>query len=245
MKRIFFLIFLLFSSVAFAQVIKIEIRAELKGNISALFFNASNGVLRINPEFFNSGSVAYKVRPRVDILNLTDIVFTGWGKEKILMPGERKNFEIYYYTQKKENLTARLRIYYGKELIEKKIRLKIENKLIPENNFHIKNFRTYDDYLRFEIRTNKSLANMIIIPKDYMQGWIFEQKKIKKIDENRNTEIILPYKAEVWTSHRITIEVVTEDGRYYTAKSFLLQKEKGIWKYIHYITDWLSLKLNL
>lgn len=244
---IFFLVFLFFLvALVSAQTIKIGVKMELKGNISAIFYNVSNGVLRINPEFYNSGSVAYSARARLDILNSTDIIFTGWSREEMLMPGERKDFEIFYYTSKTlENITARIRIYYGFEMVERKIELKIESMQASEDIFQIKNFRTYDDSIKFQLRSSKNLKNVLIIPRDYMISWMFEQKRIENLNKNRNTEVVLPYEASAWLSPNITIEVVTEDGRYHSVSQFSLQKEEGILKYIHYLTDKLSLVLNL
>jgi hypothetical protein len=246
MKTTFTLIFLLFFiPIVLAGVVKIGVKMGVKGDISALFHNISNGVLKVNPEFYNTGSVAYKVRVRLDILNSTDIIFTGWSKEETLMPGERKNFEIYWYTSRTENIVAKLRAYYGKETIEREMRYKVENNQSSEDFFQVKFFRTYDDFIKFQMRSNKSLSNVLVIPKNYMMGWIFEQKKIENLNANQNIEVIIPYKADVWFSHDINIDVVTEDGRYYSVFSFNLQKEKDLWKYIHYITDKLNLFFNL
>lgn len=242
-----FLLFLFFLvTLVSAQTIKIGVKMEPKGNISAIFYNVSNGVLKITPEFYNSGSVAYKARARLDILNSTDIIFTGWSREEKLMPGERKNFEIFYYTPSTlENITAKIRIYHGFEMTEQKLGLRIENMQAPEDIFQIKNFRTYDNYIKFQLRSSKNLKNVLIIPKNYMISWVFEQKRIESLNGGRNTEVILPYEASVWLPHKMTVEVVTEDGMYHSIDQFLLQKEEGILKYIHYLTDKLSLVLNI
>jgi len=246
MKTTFTLIFLLFFiPIVLAGVVKIGVKMGVKGEISALFYNTSNGVLKVNPEFYNTGSVAYKVRIRLDILNSTDIIFTGWSKEETLMPGERKNFEIYWYTPRTENIVAKLRAYYGKEITERETKFKVEKNQTLEDVFQIKNFRTYDDSIKFQIRSNKSLNNVLVIPKNYIMGWVFEQKKIENLNANQNVEVIIPYEADVWFSHDINIHVVTEDGRYYSDFSFTLQKEKGLWKYIHYIIDKFNLFFNL
>jgi hypothetical protein len=246
MKKFNFIALLLLSfSLVSAQVVKIGIKMNLEGKMSAFFYNISNGVLKINQEFFNTGSVAYKARVRLDIIDSKEIIFTGWSDEKSLMPGERKNFEIYYYTpQTLKEVIARIRVYYGLEIVEKEVGFKIENEQIPENIFKIKNLRIYDDHLRFEVRANNSLENVIIIPKNYTLGWIFEQKKIENLKADKNTEIVIPYKENVWMPHEMAIDIVTEDGKYYSTYSFKLKKEKGLLKYIHYLTDKLSLLLN-
>jgi hypothetical protein len=228
-----------------AQVVRIGVKMNLKGEISAFSYNTSNGILRVNLEFFNSGSVAYKARTRLSVLNSTDIIFDGWSDEKTLMPGERKVFEVYYYTPKTlKDLTARVRVYFGKELIERNFKLKILNERTPEDIFQIRNFRTHEDYVRFEMKTSKPVKNVLVIPEKYMMGWIFYQRKIKALDPNKKIEVTLPYRAEVWVPHEITLGIVTEDGEYYSSHSFMLKKERGILKYIHYVIDKLSMLLS-
>jgi hypothetical protein len=246
MKKTLVLIFLLFFiPIASAGVIKIGVKTELKGEISAFFYNASNGVLKMNPEFYNSGSVPYKARARLSIVNSTDVIFTGWSKEETLMPGERKSFEIYWYTPSTGNIVAKLRFYYGKETIEREVKSKVVNTQTSEDVFLIKNFRTYDDSIKFQIRSTEPLKNVIVIPNNYMMGWLFEQNKIENLDENKNTEVVIPYESSVWFSHNVTIDVVTEDGKFYSTLTFNLQKERGFEKYAHYIADRFNLLFNL
>lgn len=245
MKIIAFILitFLLIIFLTSASVLKVGIKAELKGNISAIFSETENGILKLNVEFFNTGSVAYKARARLDVLNSSEITFTGWSKEETLMPGEAKNFEIFYYSQKTENLTARLRVYYGNEIMERFFNFSLENEKKPENIFQVKNFRVYDDYIRFEVKASKPLK-IVAIPRNYMLGWIFEQKQVE-LQENKNTEVVINFKPQVWFSHEILIEIVSEDGSYYYSNSFYLEKEEGLIKYIHLLTDKLSVALNL
>ena len=243
MRKTSILIFLLFLvPLVSAGFVEIGVKMEVRGNVSALFYNISNGVLKLNLEFFNTGSVAYKARARLDILNSTDTIFTGWSNEETLMPGQRKSFDIYWYSPRTENkLVAKLRVYHGKEIVEREMKFKVKNIQTSEDVITIKNFRTYDEFIKFQIRSTKPLKNVLVIPKDYMIGLIFEQKKIENLDGNKNIEVIIPYEADVWFPYDITIDVVTDDGKYYSTFSFNLQKEKGLWKYIHYLTDKLDL----
>ncbi|MEM7825822.1 MAG: hypothetical protein QW412_03115 [Candidatus Aenigmatarchaeota archaeon] len=235
----FFLIVILAS----ASVVKVGVEKELKGNISAVFFEAENGLLKLNLEFFNSGSIAYRARVSFDVINSSKVFFTGWSKEEVLMPGEAKNFEIFYYSRKTEKLNGRVRVYYGNEIVERELEFNLTSEKPYENIFQVKNFRVYDDYIRFEVKSSKS-TKAIVIPKDYMPGWIFEQKKVD-LEEKKNKEVIIPFKPQVWLSHNILIEIVSEDGNYYYSNSFNLEKEEGLIKYLHLLTDKLSVIFNL
>jgi hypothetical protein len=245
MKLIIFalIVFLLILFLTSASVIKVGIKKELKGNITAIFPESKNGVLSLTLEFFNTGSIAYKARARLDVLNSSEVIFTGWSKEETVMPGEAKNFEVFYYSGKTENLTSRIRVYYANEIMEKWLNFSLENKKVPENVFQVKNFRVYDDYIRFEVKSSKPLT-AIIIPRNYMPGWIFEQKKVE-LEANKNKEVVIPFNSQVWFSHDILLEIVSKDGSYYYSNSFYLEKEKGLMKYIHFLTDKISVALNL
>ena len=246
MNNVFVLIIVLFLiPLVLAGSVKIGVKMSIKGNISAVFYNVSNGFLTVNQEFFNSGSVAYKTRIRLDVLNSTDVMFTGWSKEETIMPGERKNFEIDWYTPKTENVVVRLIAYYGKEMTQREMKLKIENNQTSEDVIQIKNFRTYDDSVKFQIRSTTPLSNVIIIPENYMMGWVFEQKKIENLNANKNIEVTIPYEPSVWLTHDLNIAAVTEDGRYYSIFLFNLKKEEGFQKYTNYILDKIDLFLNL
>jgi len=237
---------LIFSTLALASVIEIEVKMETKGRISALLSSNSGGVLKILPEFYNTGSVAYKARARLDVLNSSDLIFTGWSKEETLMPGERKNFEIYWFSPEAfNNLTANIRVYYGREIFEYSMPLDIGNISTQEDVFQIKSFRAYDDYIKFQIRSDKGSEDVLVIPKDYTDGWVFEQSKIGKISQDRNTEVMIKYEPTVWMSQEISLEVVTADGKYRSVKQFQLEKETGLLKYVHYLEDRIRLLLNL
>ena len=236
------IIFIVISS---AAVIEIEVKMKLDGKISFFSLERMNNIVKASTEFYNTGSVAYRARARLDILNGSGLIFSGWSKEKVLMPGERKTFEIYWYSPSKaKNLTARLRIYFGNEIKEVNKTLSIDYVKSSQDIFQIKNFRTYDGHIKFQIRASQSLKDVIVLPSDYMQGWIFEQAKLEELKANKNTEVTLSYEPTVWMPSEVTIHVFSLDGKFHTSKTFELKKEKGIWKYLHYLYDKLSLILN-
>ncbi len=236
---------IIFIAISSAAVIEIEVKMKLDGKISFFSFERMNNIVKASTEFYNTGSVAYKARARLDILNRSELIFSGWSEEKPLMPGERKTFEIYWYSPSKaKNLTARLRVYFGNEIVEESKNLSIEYVKSSKDLFQIKNFRTYEDHIRFEIRANETLKNVIVVPSDYIQGWIFEQIKLRELKANKNTEVKIRYIPTVWMESQVKLNVFTEDGKYYFSKTFELKKEKGLLKYLHMIYDKLSLILN-
>jgi len=245
-SRIVLLIALLsfLSSVCSASMVKVNVPMKVQGSITGLNYEVKNGVLKLNVEFFNSGSVPYNARFRLYVYNTTNFPIS-WSNEQSLMPGDRKNYEIYWYVGNLTGkLNANLRAYYGNEILDYNFSFNTNGVTNRGDIFKIKNFRVYEDYVRFELRSNKSVNDVIIVPSGYVISWIVEQAKVEKLNKNRGVEVFLPYHAPEWTVGRMTIQVFTEDGLYYKTETFSLHKETGIWKYIHYIIDGLSLYFN-
>ncbi|MEM7825064.1 MAG: hypothetical protein QXO27_03785 [Candidatus Aenigmatarchaeota archaeon] len=247
MRRVLFFIFFIifFSQIVNSAIVEVDIPKYLKGNISSFSYNYSLNILKFQVEFYNTGSIAYKTRVRIDILNYSQRVFTGWSEEKTLMPGDRKNFEVYWYTNSTGNFTASVRSYFANEIFEQKFNIEKSNSILPEDIFEIKNFRTYDNFVIFDIKTIKDVKNVIVIPSNFPIGWVFEQKKINSIDKNSKKIITIRYYPTVRTRENLTLTIASDEGKYYTEKSFELRKKTGILWLVYYIIDNFKTNFNL
>lgn len=246
LTRIAILIFLLlfFFSFGRAAIIDVEIPKSLEGNVSSFSYDSSKDIMKFRFEFYNTGSTAYKARFRLDLLNNSKIFFTGWSDEKVLMPGDRKNFEIYLYSNSTGNFTLRSRVYFGNEIQEKIFSLEKKGSFSPEDVFEIENFRTYDDFIVFDVKANKTAKDVVILPHDFPLGWVFEQKKIDFLNENEKKSVAIKYHPTVWVEGKISLIVASDGGKYKTEKIFEMKKEVGILWLIHYLTDQLKLFLR-
>lgn len=243
------LIFLIFSSLFLfhlvrAVLIDVEIPKSLEGNLTSFSYNSSQDIMKFQSEFYNIGSIAYKARIRLDFINNSKPIFTGWSNEKSLMPGDRKNFEIYLYNNSTGNFSLRLRIYFGNEIQERFFTIEKKYSFSPEDVFEIKNFRTYDDFIVFDIKANKNVENVVILPHGFPIGWIFEQKKIDFLSEGKEKTVAIKYYPTVWTEEKITLIVASDEGKHKTERAFEMKKEVGILWLIHYLTDQFKLFLR-
>mgnify|MGYP000520397487 CR=1 FL=1 len=238
-KSTIFLIFLALSlfSITNSTIIKVEIPTYLLGNFTSFSYDSSKDILKFWFEFYNSGSTAYRTRIRLDVFNDSRIVFTGWSDEKILMPGDRKNFEVYWYTNSTGNFSIRIRAYFGNEILERRIILEKKNSLSPEDVFEIKNFRTYDDFIVFDIKAKRDVKDVVILPYDFPLGWVFEQKKIDFLKEGEEKTVAIDYHPTVWTEGKLSLLIASDEGRYKTEERFEMKKEVGILWLIYYLTD--------
>ena len=239
---ILFTILLLVIPGVSAVDIKIDVLEVADGRIVAPENMSVSGIMELNSEFVNIGSTAYKARAKLDVLKDSDIIFTGWSDEKEIFPGERADFQIYWFIpDTHEELEGQLSIYHA-NMIKKyePIPLSITTAAPTDDPFHIYDFRTYDEYVRFDFNSVKNAEDVTFFVSNVPVGWVFEQKKVDLVRENRDIEVILPYKPSIFSPKEITLVAVSDDGAFYTEKQFVMKKEEGLSYHFNAFVDSLK-----
>jgi hypothetical protein len=85
------------------------------------------------------------------------------------------------------------------------------------------------------------VENVIIMPKQYKYGWIFEQKKIDNITKDSSKLVILPYYPTLWMPTDVTLAIASDNGKYYTEKTVKMEKNEGLAGLFYYIIDSLRI----
>jgi len=249
--------FLLFIALLFilpilvhAQIIKISISQILGIEIPNLDYDkiVQNGELfNISFDIYNSGSVGYAARVRLDILKNNDSIFVGWSEELPLWPNSYGHYELFWYpSNSTEKFTARIRIYYANEIKElKPINFEVRTYSSPSSSIKITQFKTYEDKIKIGLVSDKDLKNIIIIPSDYPLGWIFEQVKLDSLSANKEKIIDIQYVPSIWQPIQVNINVVAENGKYFSSESFTMERETGIWSYISYVMESIRVMLKI
>lgn len=247
MKKLFLffiLCFLILVNAVFPSLIEVDISEDIKSEIIHESPIISYNVVNFSTEFYNTGSVPYDSRARILVYNETKLIFSGWSQKEDLMPGDRKTFDIYWYTNSPGKYESKLRVYFGNEIIEnEKKEFQVNEPLIPEDVFTIENFRVYDNHVIFDVLSKKDVENVIIIPSDYVAGWIFEQKSIENVKKDIIKTISINYYPTVWKPTNLKLAVVAENGKYYSEKIVEMKKEGGIANLFYTILDNLKLLL--
>ena len=229
---------------AFPALLKIDISEDIKGSIVSDSQSISFNAVKFSTEFSNIGSVAYNVRSRIFVYKDDKLLFSGWSQEKTLMPGDRKTFDIYWYANSPVKYESKLRVYAGNEIFEdEKKEFQVTETLIPEDNFEIMNFRTYDNYIIFDIKSKKDTKNVTIIPYKYVPSWIFEQKTIDSMKKGSVKTVQINFYPSLVEPTSLKLSIMAENGKYYSEKTLEMKKEQGIIRIFHSILD--SLKLLL
>jgi hypothetical protein len=231
------ILILLLPSVSYAQVIGVGVSEIMKMEILGLEYNSliENGEpLKVSFEVSNIGSVGYRARIRLDIFNRTNPLQTVWSSEENLPPGVGYHFNVYYPVNYEGKFKARVRVYYANEIEEvKSFDFQVKKTTPPEKSFSITNFMTYKEEVEFNLKSNETLENILIVPTNCPTGWICEQKKLDKIRENEINKISLYYSPSLWKESGITINVFMEDGKYDTTETFMLQKVGFLRQFLH------------
>jgi hypothetical protein len=239
---LFILCLLILIKIGFSTLIKVNINEEIKSKIVSETTNFSFNVVKFSTEFYNIGSIDYSARARIFVYSDDKLIFSGWSQEKGLMSGDKKSFDIYWYAKSPGKYKSKLRFYFGNEIIDSETKeLQINETLIPKDVFEISNFRTYDNHVIFDLKSEKDVKNIKVIPHEYVPGWIFEQKAIENIKKGDIKTVSLPYSPTVWKPTTLKLVVVSDNGKYYSEKPLEMKKETGITSIIYSILD--SLKL--
>jgi hypothetical protein len=235
--------FFLILSISNSQLVGVNIKELIRVEATKIDYNSTindGKPFKVNIELFNSGSTGYEARTKLDIFDKDNLIFSGWSYEKDFFPGNRKFYELYWYPANVSGkFKASIAIYFANEINKsKQINFEVKTtKKSPENIFEILNFRTYDDEVVFLLRANKTVENIIFVPSNYPSGWIFEQNKINKLGNGEIKIINLKYEPTLWKESDVTISIFTEDGKYYTSKSFTLKRETSFCRYIQGIIN--------
>ncbi len=243
MRKIFLILcFLILVGIAQSALIEVGVVEQLKGNISSINYDNSSNLVKFSIEFYNTGSVPYKARIKTEIFNNSNLVFNGWTQEKEFMTGDKKTLDIYWYGNYTGEYSVKLRTYFGNEIKDyRKFKISVNKIAESESIFEIKNFRTYDNYVIFDVKSNETVKNVIIIPDNYVSGWIFEQKRLDNITKDRTKTIVLPYKPSLWIPTNVTLKVISNNGKYYTERTIEMKKNEGLIGLFYNVIDFFRL----
>lgn len=235
--------FFIYVNIALAALIEVDILEILEGDISSLNYDNSSNIVKFTTEFNNRGSVPYKTRIKIDVFDGDGVIFTSWSKENVMMPGDKKIFENYWFNDGGK-YDVKIRAYLGNEIRDyKKIEIFLQD-VESEDIFEIKSLRTYDDYMVFDIFSKRDVKNVVVMPSQYRLGWIFEQESIESMRANSTKTVKISYYPSVWLPSDVKILVVSDEGKYFSEESFEMEKNTGLWGLFYFWLDSLKLVLG-
>jgi len=217
----------------------IEIHVYVDENIDYIlpFFNYSrvieNAPQRLRIVVENIGSVSCNLRMRSDIYRDETLEYVAWSKGILIEPGDTREINTYFYPTKSGNYTARNFIYYCNRIFEGPVvnfTAIMRNKTLniteneTERSLEI-DYETTERYVDIKIKPNRDIENLVIIPRRYPLGWIFESLSVDSLGKNEEKTIRVAYIPTVWKESKIEFEFVTMDGEIYHSEEIKLEKK--------------------
>jgi hypothetical protein len=219
--------------------------------ISSFGYESDLNLVKFTIETFNRGSISYRSRVKLDVLNTTmvggeeknKVLFTAWGKEEDLTPGSRMITQLYWHSDEVSDRKVRVRVYHADDILEEVYDIDKRETLSKAQSdvFKIKNFRTYDDYVLFDLTSNEFMGEVILIPKDFQTGWVFEQKILEDVPKGETLIVRLPYEHSMFTEEPVTIGVVGDGSNIYDEFTFKMERKTGLFRWIQELIDGIRL----
>ena len=194
----------------------------------------------------------------IDPLNITNQnrrIYTAWSKAVQFNSGANDNLITYWYPYNiSGNFTAQFRLYSCNEIYEKPPfmfevmpwkefpPINEENELFDK--IEIKNIN--ESNIEIRVKPKEDMNNTLIIPEKYPHGWIFEYGYFDKMKKGKEYSANINYAAGIWSPENVTLAFVTEDGKHYFQKTFLIKKEPSFdWAAVIAIWGWFIAIISL
>jgi len=245
-SSIFFAFFLTFLSLFFSvscSTIDVSIPEVLDGKINGISFNRTSetGIVMIKLKLDNIGSIPFKSRARMEILDHQKPVYNLWSNEVELNPSDENFFEFFFLINKTGIFKSNIRVYYGGEFINHEgIPFEIENITTKESIFEVSRIRADGNFIKFDLKGKKDAKNTLIFFSNYPKSWIIEENKIDSLEKGNKIPVKIKYiPVSSQVNNDIKIHVFSEDGNFYTIENVALKEETGIKKLVNSFLDFL------
>jgi hypothetical protein len=189
--------------------------------------NSTKRTFELLAEFYNRGSSAYFARARLDVFKENES-FTAWSEEKVLYPGDRESFKLYWFPSLSGNFSARIRIYYAGEILERFLNFSATKPNATKDPFLV-----YKDEVRFVLDSNKTLDDVIISFDGYPSTWMFEQHRL---DVKKPKKVRIPFSG-VWKELDVRMYIFTQDGKNFKEMEFRLERISSLREAWNWLID--------
>ncbi len=210
------LFFVFIAGSAYAPPVYVSVTGKIQGridyqNYSSHLDSAPQAIL-MNLE--NIGSAGCIVKVRADFRKGDKYLGTSWSEIEPMEPGGHFLFHNYWMPDETGTITADITIYQCYELFDGgKILFQVVNSTVHETrNLHVTDVKNSKNEINLTITANRTLHNILIIPKDYPLGWIIEPRKIDNIEAGEQKTISIEYEPSTWHAQTLGFNIVTQDG---------------------------------
>ncbi len=230
--RILCLSFAAFFAFAISEVYAPPIYVAISGKIETTvdYMNYSSTLNKAPQEIImnieNTGSAGCKIMVRADFYKDTALLKTAWSEIQGIDPGGHFLFHNYWMPETEGNITADIRIYQCQEISKsRQIEFFVSNSTFEKtDSFAVTESTNTKDEINITIKSNKTLKNVLVIPREHPLGWIVEPAKIDIIEPETKKTVTLKYETGTWHPESVAFDIVAEDGTEYTTYQMQLKE---------------------
>lgn len=227
-----FLLLMVSSAVAILRV-NVYVSSSIDGRIP--YFNIPAEVNNTPQSFLvvweNTGSVGCRFRLRADIYEIINStkrqIYTSWSEEIPIEPGAQENLVAYWYPKSPGNFTVHTFIYYCNSIEDGPTGnfTVLKSNITTRAPFDVKTEST-ESYVEFRFNSREDINDLVIIPREYPLGWIFDSKRMGGIEKGREKIVRVNYEASIWKERNVSFDIVTLDGKFYKQERITLRKKR-------------------
>jgi hypothetical protein len=228
------LVFLFLVPSALAINIELEIGRQIDGYMPWLN-TTQDSPQKYSIAWQNTGSVYCKSRPRLDVSNANGTVYTAWGSEATMMPGDTVTWNLHSYLGS-GRYEYNIIFYHCNDVYRYgSYQLAVANATPHEDVIEIIGSSADDTGVELVVRSAKDMDNIALIPADYPLGWIFESGETDIIKAGETRTVRLSYDPIKWEGQLITFVAASEDGSYVLRKPVILRRAEFPYERIIFI----------
>ncbi|MBW6461427.1 MAG: hypothetical protein K0B07_00035 [DPANN group archaeon] len=253
-------IFFLCTSLVYSAEINVNVAEHLDTVLKEIdCCKLNDKVMTASFDVFNSGSIAYAARIRLDVFDEDNDkkITSVWSSSSEFNPGQRDSISLYWYEPSDTTRIAKVRLYRGYDILNLeeitwRFNKSVESQLSKGfgefadsdnifGNINFEDVRVYEHNIRFKITADEDIEKVIVYPVQYKEGWIFEQTVVEDVIADKPRIVDVNYDTGFFYENEITLVAVSSDGEYYGEQKVLLKKESGIRKWLNLFVDMLKI----
>jgi hypothetical protein len=229
-------------SAAYAAEVEVSVPRQLDGDVSAISYQKSD-LSKIMVEAYNTGSLSYLGRSKVELYLGGEKVFTAWTEGREMAPGKRSSLPGYWYTNSTGSFEVLVKHYFGDSSSEYRESFEKAESNSSSGAFDICNFRAYKGRVVMDVRSSEDVTGAVLMPDRFPDGWVFEQAELGNMRKGESRTVVLRYSG-AGLPVDVDFVAASDSGSRMTRETFLLKVESGPLAWLQEKLDFLMLRMS-
>lgn len=223
---------LLVPSMASAMRIDVNVKGKIGGYIEYFEMEKEvDSLQEFSLQWYNTESVSCESRMEFKIYRENESFVSVWSQGKKMLAGVSDHFEAYWLPAERGNYSVKIVIHHCHEFIESGLmNFSVGKVAEPEEVIDMGIRNLPERKIEITLKPERDLENVVIVPTNYPQGWVFNAEKTGKISAGEEFKKVIEYVPSVWIEETVSLQAVSSDGTYSSEKTeFRLKEVKYFW----------------